>query len=58
VAVQSTRRSSSASGDLHALPSGVDGGNGVFAYGPTTAFPTQTFFDANYWVDVVFRPAP
>ena len=46
------------SGALHALPTGIDGGNGVFAYGPTTTFPTRTFFDANYWVDVVFRSAP
>ncbi len=43
---------------LHALGNGVSGGNGVFAYGATSVFPTQTFNAANYWVDVVFSPAP
>ncbi|MBI4492659.1 MAG: DUF4082 domain-containing protein [Chloroflexi bacterium] len=38
---------------LHALANGVDGGNGVFAYG-ASSFPTQSFNSANYWVDVVF----
>jgi hypothetical protein len=40
---------------LHALSSGVSGGNGVYIYGPR-AFPTQTFKATNYWVDVVFVP--
>ncbi|MEA2641254.1 MAG: hypothetical protein QOF51_2648, partial [Chloroflexota bacterium] len=39
---------------LHALQSGVDGGNGVYLYGATSAFPTNTFQAANYGVDVVF----
>jgi hypothetical protein len=39
---------------LHALASGVSGGNGVYRYGATSAFPTATFADQNYWVDVVF----
>jgi hypothetical protein len=30
------------------------GANGVYAYGPTTTFPTATFNKTNYWVDVVF----
>jgi len=30
------------------------GGNGVFRYG-ADAFPTDTYNNANYWVDVVFR---
>ena len=38
---------------LHALATGVDGANGVYVYG-ASAFPTQTFNAANYWVDVVF----
>jgi hypothetical protein len=42
---------------LHALANGVSGGNGVYTYGSTTIFPTSTWFSANYWVDVVFRPA-
>jgi hypothetical protein len=28
--------------------------NGVFAYGATSSFPTQTFNATNYWVDVIF----
>ena len=43
---------------LHALANGVSGGNGVFAYGTSSAFPTQTWNAANYWVDVVFSPGP
>src|SRR3989442_1119612 len=39
---------------LHALATGVDGVNGVYVYG-ASAFPTQTFNAANYWVDVVFN---
>ena len=41
---------------LHALASGVDGLNGVFKYGASGTFPTDSFNSANYWVDVVFRP--
>jgi len=39
---------------LHALKSGQAGGDGVYAYGSTSSFPTNTFKAANYWVDVVF----
>lgn len=38
---------------LHLLQDGVDGGNGVFRYGPS-AFPTDAFNATNFWVDVVF----
>lgn len=38
---------------LVALASGTDGPNGVFLYGPPSAFPTLGS-DKNYWVDVVF----
>ena len=41
---------------LHAPANGVSGGNGVYAYGSSSAFPAQTWNAANYWVDVVFRP--
>ena len=41
---------------LHALTNGVSGGNGVYAYGATSAFPNQTWNAANYWMDVVFQP--
>ena len=42
---------------LHALTNGVSGGNGVYAYGTSSAFPNSTWNTANYWVDVVFQPA-
>jgi hypothetical protein len=44
-------------GPLEALASGTSGGNGVYAYGASTAFPTNTFNASNYWVDVVFNSA-
>ena len=40
---------------LHAvMDGGSSGGNGVWAYGPNTTFPTLTYRALNYWVDVVF----
>jgi len=45
------------SAPLHALADGVSGGNGVYAYGASSAFPSQTWSATNYWVDVVFSPA-
>ena len=39
---------------LHALMDGASGGNGVFLYGASSAFPTSTSQSANYWVDIVF----
>ena len=39
---------------LHALADGVSGGNGVYAYGASSVFPSQTWKAANYWVDVLF----
>jgi hypothetical protein len=41
---------------LHALQSGVSGSDGVYAYGPTSHFPTSSYQDTNYWVDLVFTP--
>ncbi len=41
---------------LQALANGVSGGNGVYAYGATSAFPSQTWNASNYWVDVLFQP--
>ena len=43
---------------LHALASGVSGGNGVYAYGSSNVFPNQTYSNANYWVDVTFWSLP
>lgn len=33
-----------------------EGSSGVYAYGDTTRFPTQTWRSSQYWVDVTFRP--
>jgi len=45
------------SGALHALADGVAGGNGVYRYTASTAFPNQSWQATNYWVDVVFAEA-
>ena len=42
---------------LHALANGVSGGDGVYAYGSTSVFPTGTWNSSNYWVDVTFNPS-
>jgi hypothetical protein len=39
---------------LHALASGVDGPNGVYAYSSSSIFPNLGFADENHWVDLVF----
>ena len=44
------------SGPLTAPSSPAAGGNGVYAYGGTTVFPTNNFLGSNYYVDVVFTP--
>ena len=36
----------------------LSGPNGVYAYGASSAFPTQTFNSTNYWVDVVLQAGP
>ncbi|MEU6352779.1 DUF4082 domain-containing protein [Streptomyces sp. NPDC047072] len=38
---------------LTALQSGTDGGNGVYKYSSTSAFPSSASSGSNYWVDVV-----
>ncbi len=45
------------SGPLTAPSSASGGGNGVYAYGSTSVFPTSTYNAANYWVDVAFAAA-
>jgi uncharacterized protein YjdB len=42
---------------LQALQSVTGQGNGVYMYGSTSSFPTNTFQASNYWVDVVFQPS-
>jgi hypothetical protein len=39
---------------LQALQNGVNGGNGVYLYRSSSAFPIYTYNSSNYWVDVVF----
>ncbi len=39
---------------VHLLKSGVSGANGVYLYGAGGGFPSSSFNDTNYWVDVVF----
>ena len=41
-------------GPLHALKTGVSGGNGVYRYSSGVVFPNSSFNSSNYWVDVVF----
>jgi hypothetical protein len=45
------------SGSLTALASGTSGGDGLYAYGSSAMFPTNSFGASNYWVDVVFNPS-
>ncbi|HEX6346021.1 DUF4082 domain-containing protein [Umezawaea sp.] len=40
---------------LHALATGVDGGNGVYRYGSGGGFPNASYNGSNYWVDVIYR---
>ncbi|WP_213806338.1 DUF4082 domain-containing protein [Granulicella sp. dw_53] len=41
---------------LHALATGVDGGNGVYHYSSVSIYPDQSFAAGNYWVDVIYEP--
>lgn len=38
------------------LASSASGGNGVYAYGSSSSFPSATYNSTNYWVDAVFNP--
>jgi hypothetical protein len=42
---------------LHALSNAAGGGNGVYTYSASSAFPASTFQATNYWVDVLYTPA-
>lgn len=42
-------------GPLTAPSSASSGGNGVYAYGSASTFPTNSFGASNYWVDPVFQ---
>jgi hypothetical protein len=39
---------------LTGLAGAGNGGNGVYRYGPAGTFPTYSWNNTNYWVDVVF----
>jgi hypothetical protein len=39
---------------LHFPADGTFGGNGLYAYGATSSFPTNTYRASNYWVDAVY----
>jgi hypothetical protein len=41
---------------LTALSSTAGGGNGLYGYGSSPVFPTNSFNATNYWVDVLFIP--
>ncbi|MDC0709945.1 DUF4082 domain-containing protein [Stigmatella sp. ncwal1] len=45
------------SGNLTAPGSASVGGNGVFVYATGGGFPASSYKDANYWVDVRFKPS-
>jgi hypothetical protein len=40
---------------LHGIADGVDGGNGVYGYSSTSAFPSNTYNATNYSVDVLWQ---
>jgi methionine-rich copper-binding protein CopC len=40
---------------MHAIADGVSGGNGVYSYGSTASFPSNTYNATNYWVDVLWQ---
>ena len=42
---------------LHALQDGVSGGNGLFTYSSTSAYPSSSFNSTGYWVDVIYAKA-
>ena len=43
-------------GPLKALADTASNPNGVYAYGGSGLFPTNSFQKTNYWVDVLFNP--
>jgi hypothetical protein len=47
--------SATTNGPLTAPSSAASGGNGVYAYGSSSAFPSSSYNSTNYWVDVVFN---
>ena len=54
-ATQNYFTSSQSNGPLTAPASVSGAGNGLYAYGSGTVFPTSSFNATNYWVDVLFE---
>ena len=48
--------STTVSGPLTAPADGSGGGNGLYRYGTSLAFPNASYRATQYWVDVVFKP--
>ena len=48
--------SSLTNGHLTGLSDALAGGNGLYAYGDSGLFPSNSYNKSNYYVDVVFRP--
>lgn len=48
--------SAQGSAPITGLASSTSGGNGVYAYGASSSYPTGTYNATNYWVDAVFNP--
>ncbi|MBZ6077735.1 DUF4082 domain-containing protein, partial [Microvirga puerhi] len=44
-------------GPLTAPASSSSGGNGIYAYGSSSVFPSNSYQASNYWVDVLFNPS-
>jgi hypothetical protein len=42
---------------VQALADGVQGGDGLYSYSATPTFPTSSWEQTNYYVDVTFQPA-
>jgi Domain of unknown function (DUF4082)/Fibronectin type III domain/Bacterial Ig domain len=43
---------------LHAVPASDSTTNGLYAYGPSSTFPSNSYNGTNYYVDVAFTPSP
>jgi hypothetical protein len=43
---------------VYLLQDGESGGNGVYTYSGSSAYPASTYQASNYWVDIVFESVP
>lgn len=49
--------SEQSNGALHLLADGQNGADGLYSYGGSSVFPTQSYLSGSYWVDAVFSAA-